>query len=106
MSADMRGQLELLILRALDAGPAHGYAIIERIRQRSGGVLEIAEGSAYPALHALERAGLLESVWAKEAGRRRKTYQLTRTGQRRLAELTREYRRFARGMSAVLGAST
>lgn len=106
MSAETRGQLELLILHALDAGPAHGYAIIERIRQRSGGVLEIAEGSAYPALHSLERAGLLESVWAQEAGRKRRTYQLTRRGQRRLAELTQEYRQFAQGMSAVLGAST
>lgn len=106
MSAETRGQLELLILHALNAGPAHGYAIIERIRQRSGGVLEIAEGSAYPALHSLERAGLLESVWAQEAGRKRRTYQLTRRGQLRLAELTQEYRQFAQGMSAVLGAST
>jgi PadR family transcriptional regulator PadR len=87
MSADTKGQLELLLLRALEAGPAHGYAIIERIRYRSGGVLELAEGSAYPALHALERAGLLHSRWAQEAGRRRRTYQLTAKGQRRLAQL-------------------
>lgn len=102
MGADTRGQLELLLLRSLEAGPAHGYAIIERIRHRSGGVLELAEGSAYPALHALERAGFLESRWAQESGRRRRTYQLTAKGHRRLAQLTRDYRRFSQGMSAVL----
>lgn len=102
MAADTRGQLELLLLRALEAGPAHGYAIIERLGQWSAGVLEPAEGSVYPALHALERAGLLRSRWADETGRRRRTYELTPRGQRRLAELTKEYRRFAAGMSAVL----
>lgn len=105
MTTDTRGQLELLLLRALEAGPAHGYAIIERIRHRSGGVLEVAEGSAYPALHALERAGLLESVWTQDAGRKRRTYQLTSRGKRRLGQMTQEYLRFAQGMSAVLGAS-
>lgn len=102
MSADTRGQLELLLLRALEAGPAHGYAIIERIRYGSGGLLDLAEGSTYPALHALERAGLLRSAWAPETGRRRRTYRLTTKGRRRLAELTQDYRRFAQGMSAVL----
>ncbi len=105
MSADTRGQLELLLLRALEAGPAHGYAVIERIRHRSGGLLELAEGSAYPALHALESAGLLASRWTQEAGRRRRTYRLTPKGQRRLAQLTQDYRWFARGMSAVLEGS-
>jgi PadR family transcriptional regulator PadR len=105
MTTETRGQLDLLLLRALEAGPTHGYAIIERIRQRSGGVLEVAEGSAYPALHALERAGLLESVWTQDAGRRRRIYQLTSRGKGRLAQMTREYLRFAQGMSAVLGAS-
>ena len=102
MAADTRGQLELLLLRGLQPGPAHGYAIIERVRDRSGGVLELAEGSVYPALHALERAGSVRSRWTDETGRRRRTYELTPAGQRRLAQLTRDYRRFARGMSAAL----
>jgi PadR family transcriptional regulator PadR len=102
MASDTRGQLELLLLSALEAGPAHGYAIIERIRDRSGGLLEPAEGSAYPALHALERSGYVESHWADETGRRRRTYHLTTRGERRLARLTQDYRRFVRGMSAVL----
>ncbi|HSH59686.1 MAG TPA: helix-turn-helix transcriptional regulator [Acidimicrobiales bacterium] len=102
MSSDTRGQLELLLLRALQVGPAHGYAIIERIRSRSGGVFDLAEGSVYPALHALEGAGLLKSRWAEERGRGRRTYELTAKGERRLAQLTGDYRRFARGMVAVL----
>ncbi len=103
VNVDSRPHLELLLLSALRSGPAHGYAIIERLRDRSGGVFDLAEGSVYPALHRLERAGMLESEWADETGRRRRTYRLTAKGGRVLAQRADDWRRFSRGMTAALG---
>jgi PadR family transcriptional regulator PadR len=86
---------------ALQAGPAHGYAIAHALRTRSDGAVELAEGTLYPALHRLERAGLLSSEWSTEAGRRRRTYRLTRSGEKGLEERRHEWRLFANAIEAV-----
>jgi DNA-binding PadR family transcriptional regulator len=83
----LKGHADLLLLAALANGPAHGYAILETIRHRSGGVFELAEGTVYPALYRLERRGLLASSWeAGDGARRRRVYRLTRKGVAELGE--------------------
>ena len=99
----LKGHLDLLLLTALESGPAHGYAVVKEVGRRSGGALELAEGTAYPALHRLEREGLIESEWSEASGRRRRVYRLTRRGRAALSGEREEWRRFARGMRAVLG---
>lgn len=99
-----KGTAVPLVLRVLAEGPQHGYGIIQKIRERSGGTLEFTEGTIYPLLHALERGGLLTSVWeVLPSGRRRKLYSLTHRGAERLAELTAEWKRFRSAVDAVLG---
>ena len=94
------GTLDLLILRTLQTKALHGWAISERIQQISGDVLQINQGSLYPALHRLEHQGWIEAEWAvSELGRRAKYYQLTGSGRRQLAVETREWER----MSAAIG---
>jgi PadR family transcriptional regulator len=94
------GTLDLLILRTLQTGTLHGWAISERIQQISGEVLQINQGSLYPALHRLEHQDWIEAEWAvSELGRRAKYYQLTGSGRRQLAVETREWER----MSAAIG---
>jgi len=101
----LRGTLDLLILRVLGAGPAHGYTIVSRIRERSAGALSVEEGSLYPALHRLERKGWLEARWGRsEAGRRAKFYRLSRAGRTRLVASEREWRQTAAAIERVLGA--
>ena len=81
MSQDMmRGHLDGLVLAVLATGPSHGYGLIEALRDRSGGVFDLPEGSVYPALHRLERAGLVASGWSEVGGRRRRVYCLTAAG--------------------------
>jgi DNA-binding PadR family transcriptional regulator len=99
----LKGNLDLLLLSVLSAGPAHGYAIISALRDRSEGTFDLPEGTIYPALHRLEEAGLLASSWARAEGRRRRVYGLTEAGAAALAAEQGEWRRFATGMSAVLG---
>jgi PadR family transcriptional regulator, regulatory protein PadR len=99
----LKGHLDLLLLSALSAGPAHGYAIISALRDRSEGTFDLPEGTIYPALHRLEDAGLLGSSWADAGGRRRRVYALTDKGVAALAAEQSEWRRFARGMQAVMG---
>ena len=98
----LKGHLDLLLLAALQPEPAHGYAIAERLRARSHGAFDLPEGTLYPALHRLERAGLLASRWSEVSGRRRRVYQLTKSGQRALAERQGEWRAFARAVQAVV----
>ncbi|WP_460915637.1 PadR family transcriptional regulator [Plantactinospora veratri] len=77
----MRGHLDLLLLGALRrAGPAHGYALIAALRDRSEGTFDLPEGTVYPALHRLERDGLVSSEWDAGASRRRRVYRLTPLG--------------------------
>ena len=99
-----RGQLDLLVLSVLAAGPLHGYAVVSELRRRSGGELEMAEGTLYPALHRLERGGLLASEWDEEAPRRRRVYRLTRDGHGALAGRRREWTTFAAAVHKVVSA--
>jgi PadR family transcriptional regulator len=99
----LKGNMDLLLLAVLAAGPAHGYAIITAVRERSGGTFDLPEGTIYPALHRLEDAGLLASDWADASGRRRRVYALTDKGAAALAAEQAQWRRFAAGVHAVLG---
>jgi PadR family transcriptional regulator, regulatory protein PadR len=99
----IKGHLDLLLLSVLAAGPAHGYAIISSLRERSEGTFDLPEGTIYPALHRLEDAGLLSSAWADGDGRRRRVYALTSAGATALAAEQTEWRRFASGVLAVTG---
>jgi PadR family transcriptional regulator PadR len=101
----LKGHLDLLLLSVLSAGPAHGYAVISALRQRSEGTFDLPEGTVYPALHRLEDAGLLSSSWAYADGRRRRVYALTSAGATALAAERGEWRRFARAIQAVTGAA-
>lgn len=98
----LKGHLDLLLLAALEARPAHGYAVVETLRQRSGGTFDLPEGTLYPALHRLESAGLVSSRWTDESGRKRRVYQLTAKGRRRLAQREAEWRVFARAVKGVV----
>jgi len=103
MSAEaLKGHLDGLILATLAGGPAHGYAIAQALRARSGGTFDLPEGTLYPALHRLERGGLIDSEWGTASGRRRRTYRLTRSGERSLESRRREWRTFASAVEAVL----
>jgi PadR family transcriptional regulator PadR len=99
----LKGHLDLLLLSVLSAGPAHGYAVISALRTRSDGTFDLPEGTVYPALHRLERAGLLASSWADADGRRRRVYALTGQGEQALAAERTEWRRFAGGISGIVG---
>ena len=101
-SEALKGHLDALILAILATGPAHGYAIISELKRRSGGAFSLPEGTVYPALHRLERAGLLASSWSESAGRKRRVYRLTGQGKRELAVRRREWRSFAGAVDAVL----
>jgi transcriptional regulator len=97
------GTLDLLILRTLQASPLHGWAISERIQQISEDVLQINQGSLYPALHRLEHQGWIEAEWAtSELGRRAKYYQLTPAGEKQLALAAGEWDRMASAIGRVL----
>ena len=98
----LKGNIDLLLLRVLADGPAHGYALIEALRRRSAGAFDLPEGTVYPALHRLERGGLVASRWSEASGRRRRTYWLTAAGERALGERRDEWRRFAGAVGAVL----
>jgi DNA-binding PadR family transcriptional regulator len=98
----LKGHLDLLLMAALEPGPAHGYAIIDALRQRSEGTFDLPEGTIYPALHRLERAGFLTSRWEGETRRQRRVYALTEAGRAALAEHWRDWRQFSRGVEAVL----
>jgi PadR family transcriptional regulator, regulatory protein PadR len=100
----LKGHLDMIVLAALSAGPAHGYAVIEEIRRRSGQAFHLPEGTIYPALHRLEQAGLLASRWVTaETGRRRRVYALTRRGDRALVEQRAVWEQFSDAISGLLG---
>lgn len=98
------GTLDLLILKAVSLGPLHGYGVLLRIQQISGGALLIEQGALYPALYRLEEQRLLDSEWGtSENNRRAKYYRLTRQGEKRLRDETQSWNRLVAAMSAVLG---
>src|SRR5436190_4113096 len=102
LSTDARGQLDLLLLSALAERPAHGYRVIEQLRESTGGAFDLPEGTVYPALHRLERTGLLESHWSREASRRRRVYAITDRGRGALEGKRREWSAFGGAMQAVV----
>lgn len=104
MSETLKGHLDLLLLAALEHAPAHGYAIAETLRRQSGGTFDLPEGTIYPALHRLERSGLLVSRWSKGDTRRRRVYEVTRKGVKVLAQRQQEWRQFARAVTVIAGA--
>jgi PadR family transcriptional regulator, regulatory protein PadR len=99
---ELKGHLDSLILAVVANEPLHGYAIIEELRRRSGGALSLPEGTVYPALHRLERGGLLSSSWSTADGRRRRVYKLTARGRRELGVRRVSWREFAATVEAVL----
>jgi PadR family transcriptional regulator PadR len=99
----LQGTLDLLILRTLAAGPMHGWGISQRIQQVSQHVLQVNQGSLYPALHRLEQQGLIAAEWGNsENNRQAKFYELTRDGRRQLAEETRNWERVSTAVARVL----
>jgi len=100
------GSLDLLILKAVSWGPLHGYAIGRWIRQSTSDVLSIQEGALYPALHRLERKGLLEEEWGlTETNREAKFYRLTPAGRKHLTREVARWRDYSRVMTAALDAA-
>lgn len=98
---ELKGHLDALLLAVLAGEPMHGYAVIEELRVRSDGRLALPEGTVYPALHRLERGGLLSSAWS-DRGRRRRVYSLTRAGRRELGVRRERWRAFSSTVEAVL----
>src|SRR5688572_17817453 len=98
----VRGHVELLLLATLAGGPAHGYLVIKRLRDRSDRAFDLPEGSVYPALHRLERERLVTSRWSTGLKRRRRVYRLTRKGRKVLEDERREWKLLARAISAVV----
>jgi PadR family transcriptional regulator, regulatory protein PadR len=97
------GTLDLLILRTLQGQPLHGWAISERIQQISENVLQVNQGSLYPALHRLEHQGWIEAEWrTSELGRRAKYYNLTTSGRKQLAVEAREWDRMSAAIERVM----
>jgi len=102
----LQGTLDMLILRTLVMGPAHGHTIAEVIEHTSENALEIEQGSLYPALHRLEDRGLVSSQWGvSENNRRAKFYQLTSKGKKELNAATGRWRRMTRAIGLILGES-
>ena len=99
----LKGHLDLLLLSVIEEVPRHGYAVIDELRKRSGDAFDLPEGTVYPALHRLERAGLLASTWDDIGGRRRRTYAITRDGRKALATKRKEWSLFAGAVQRVLG---
>jgi DNA-binding PadR family transcriptional regulator len=98
----LKGHLDAMLLSVLEPGPLHGYAVIEALRAGSGSRLDLPTGTIYPALHRLERAGLVKSTWSVVSGRRRRSYQLTPAGEQRLSEERNVWREFVESVSSIL----
>jgi PadR family transcriptional regulator len=101
----LQGTLDMMLLKALQLEPLHGYAIARRVQQLSQDALKVEEGSLYPALHRMEERGLVESEWGtSESNRRARFYKLTRKGRRQLETEAAEWRRLALAITRVMGA--
>jgi PadR family transcriptional regulator PadR len=100
----MQGSLDLLVLKTLHRkGKLHGYAIMSAIRERSGDVLRVEEGSLYPALHRMEEAGWVRAEWiTKDSGRRARVYELTAKGKKQLAAEEPKWQAVAKAVNRVL----
>jgi len=100
---NFKGTLPTLILEALVHEPSHGYRIASRIKERSQGVLDFKEGTLYPALHKLEKDGLVESYEGVEKGRPRRYYRITQSGRGTLSKDRQEWRQLSRAVTTILG---
>jgi transcriptional regulator len=99
----LQGTLDMLVLKALQLGPMHGWGITERLEQGSRSVLQVGQGSLYPALYRLERQRLIASTWGTtENNRRARYYQLTPAGRARLAEERQAWKRMSRAVELIL----
>ncbi|OLE85026.1 MAG: PadR family transcriptional regulator [Acidobacteria bacterium 13_1_20CM_2_65_9] len=99
----VQGTLDLLILKILALEPLHGWAISQRLKQVSGDVLQVSDGSLYPALHKLEQEGWITAVWkATENNRRAKFYDLTRSGRKELERETANWQRLSTAISGIV----
>lgn len=96
----------MLLLAVVESQPAHGYAIVEELRRRSDDELDLPEGTVYPALHRLERQGLVASEWQTVGGRRRRVYRLTRRGTEALVVKRREWAGFVHTVRSVVGGAS
>src|SRR4051794_13696699 len=101
----LRGHLDRLLLAALEQDSGHGYELARRLSEMSAGELSVPEGSIYPALHRLERAGHITSGWKTLDGRRRRVYKLSGGGRRQLREWRTEWTTFSGVVDRVLGAA-
>ena len=99
---ELKGHLDGLILAVVAAEPLHGYAVIESLKSRSGGELDLPEGTIYPVLHRLEADGFLTSEWSVVGGRRRRVYTVTRRGKKELGQSRERWKLFADTIEAVL----
>lgn len=102
----VKGHLDMLLLAVLADGPSHGYAVIEQLRTRSADAFDLPEGTVYPALHRLERSGLLASDWDSSAGRPRRVYRITSRGRSRLGEQRAAWAEFAEAVTYILEGKT
>ncbi len=100
----LKGHLDMLLLSVLKESPAHGYLVIERVGEISEGAFELGEGTVYPALRRLEKAGLLRSAWTRAEGRQRRIYRITAKGERALAKQKGEWEAFSAGVRRILEA--
>jgi transcriptional regulator len=99
----LRGSLDLLVLKTLSLAPMHGWGVSQRVQQMSKGVLEVNQGSLYPALQRLEKNGLIVSDWGTtDNNRRARYYKITAAGRRALGDELESWRRFSAGLDAVL----
>jgi PadR family transcriptional regulator, regulatory protein PadR len=99
----LKGSLDVLLLALLERGPMYGYQIVKEVRSRSVGVLELKEGSLYPALHRLERQDLIAGFWqARDDGADRRYYRLTARGMQAAQQKRAEWRRFMAAVEGVL----
>jgi PadR family transcriptional regulator, regulatory protein PadR len=98
----LKGHLDVLLLATLRDEPRHGYAVKDALRTGSAGRFDLPTGTIYPALHRLERAGLIAGAWSVVDGRRRRSYRLTAKGERRLATERVNWREFAAAVTALL----
>jgi DNA-binding PadR family transcriptional regulator len=99
---ELKGHLDTLLLAALEDGPRHGYAVIEALRDSTGGRLDLPTGTIYPALHRLEAAGLITGSWSVVSGRQRREYRLTAAGTCALSGKRADWHDFAAIISAAL----
>jgi DNA-binding PadR family transcriptional regulator len=103
---DLRGRLDAMILAAVEHQPRHGYAVVEELRARSGGRVELPTGTVYPALRRLERAQKIDGEWQTVGGRKRRTYRITDSGRSLLASERAAWADYSHLMGVIIGGTS